>query len=140
MEENNWHKYAHLMVGKIPQLSFENIDTFFKVAQKIREQQIFIKNKLQQAMDYKGMYYYNGIYSRANNLLDRAAAENGDLAKTKDICHQEITFIKSLYSDSVTNIPSFIQTELVIGLEKTLKQYNKLTDGTAYAELEKLKK
>lgn len=60
-EENNWNKSAHLIVGRISQLAFENIDNFFKVANRIREQQILIKNKLQQSMDYKGMYYYNGI-------------------------------------------------------------------------------
>ena len=55
-EENNWTKYSHLVVGKISQLSFENIDIFFKVAQQIREQQILIKNKLQQSMEYKGLH------------------------------------------------------------------------------------
>lgn len=38
-EENQWNKYAHSVVGHISQEAFEKIDTFFKVAQRIREQQ-----------------------------------------------------------------------------------------------------
>lgn len=44
-EENQWNKYAHSVVGHISQEAFEKIDTFFKVAQRIREQQIYIKQK-----------------------------------------------------------------------------------------------
>lgn len=139
-EENNWNKSAHLIVGRISQLAFENIDNFFKVANRIREQQILIKNKLQQSMDYKGMYYYNGIYTRVNSILDTASEQGADIQSQKARCQSEISFVHDLYGDSLTNVPSFVQLELVFGLEKTLKQYHKLTDGTAYAELEKLKK
>lgn len=139
-EENNWNKSAHLIVGKISQLAFENIDNFFKVANRIREQQIFIKNKIQQSMDCKGLYYYNGIYTRVNSILDQNPEQEMDIPSKKAKCQAEITFIRDLYGDPLTSVPSFMQGELVIGLEKTLKQYHKLTDGTAYAELEKLKK
>lgn len=139
-EENNWNKSAHLIVGRISQLAFENIDNFFKVANRIREQQLFIKNKIQQSMDYKGMYYYNGIYTRVNSILDKASEQGADIQSQKARCQAEISFVHDLYGDSLTNVPSFVQLELVFGLEKTLKQYHKLTDGTAYAELEKLKK
>ena len=50
-EENQWNKYAHSIVGHISQEAFEKIDTFFKVAQRIREQQIYIKQKIQLSMD-----------------------------------------------------------------------------------------
>lgn len=139
-EENNWNKSAHLIVGKISQLAFENIDNFFKVAGRIREQPLLIKNKLQQSMDYKGMYYYSGIYSRVNSILDTASEQGVDIAEQKARCQAEIKFIHDLYGDTLTSVPSFMQGELTIGIEKTLKQYHKLTDGTAYAELEKLKK
>ena len=139
-EENNWNKSAHLIVGRISQLAFENIDNFFKVANRIREQQLFIKNKIQQSMDYKGMYYYNGIYTRVNSILDKASEQGADIQSQKARCLTEITFVHDLCGDPLTNVPSFMQGELVMGLEKTLKQYHKLTDGTAYAELEKLKK
>ena len=36
-DENNWTKHSHLIVGKISQLAFENIDKFFKASQRIRE-------------------------------------------------------------------------------------------------------
>lgn len=136
-DENNWTKYSHLIVGRISQLAFENIDKFFKVAQRIREQQLMIKDRLQQSMAYKGMYYYNGIYTRVNSMLDK---QESDIRQNKELCQAEINFIKSLYSDSITDVPSFIQLELVFGLEKCLKQYSKLTDGVAYAELRKLHK
>lgn len=43
-EENQWNKYAHSVVGHISQEAFEKIDTFFKVAQRIRDNR-FISNK-----------------------------------------------------------------------------------------------
>lgn len=138
-EDNNWTKYSHLVVGRISQLAFENIDMFFKVAQQIREQQILIKNKLQQSMEYKGMHYYQGTYQCINSLVDRYRSER-DTKKLKLECNEEVNFVNSLYSSTGINVPPYVQLELTFGLEKTLKQYHKLTDGTAYAELEKLKK
>lgn len=138
-EDNNWTKYSHLVVGRISQLAFENIDMFFKVAQQIREQQILIKNKLQQSMEYKGMHYYQGTYQCINSLVDRYRSGQ-DTQKLKLECKEEIDFVNSLYSSTGINVPPYVQLELTFGLEKTLKKYHKLTDGTAYAELEKLKK
>ena len=138
-EDNNWTKYSHLVVGRISQLAFENIDMFFKVAQQIREQQILIKNKLQQSMEYKGMHYYQGTYQCINSLVDKYRSGQ-DPQKLKLECNEEINFVNSLYSSTGINVPPYVQLELTFGLEKTLKQYHKLTDGTAYAELEKLKK
>lgn len=132
-DENSWSKYSHLIVGKISKLSYETIDYFFKTAQQIREQQVFIKTKVLQSMDFKCMYYYNGIYTRVNTLLDK---EKPDLDK----CSKEIHLIMDLYNTSMTEGISFIQKELAMGLEQNLKKYHKLTDGTAYAELEKLSK
>lgn len=128
---DNWSKYSHLIVGKISQLSFEAIDSFFKTAQQIREQQILIKNKVLQSMDFKCMYYYNGVYTRINTLLDR---ENPNLEQ----CNKEIQLIMDLYNSPITNGISFVQKELAMGLEQNLRKYHKLTDGVAYAELSKL--
>ena len=126
-EENNWTKYSHL------------VDIFFKVAQQIREQQILIKNKLQQSMEYKGMHYYQGTYQCVNSLVSKYESEaNADVLKLQ--CKKEIEFVNSLYASADINVPPYLQRELTFGLEKTLKKYHKLTDGTAYAELEKLKK
>lgn len=138
-EDNNWTKYSHLVVGRISLLAFENIDMFFKVAQQIREQQILIKNKLQQSMEYKGMHYYQGTYQCINSLVDRYRSGQ-DTQKLKLECKEEIDFVNSLYSSAGINVPPYVQLELTFGLEKTLRKYHKLTDGTAYAELEKLKK
>ena len=138
-EDNNWTKYSHLVVGRISQLAFENIDMFFKVAQQIREQQILIKNKLQQSMEYKGMHYYQGTYQCINSLVDRYRSGQ-DTQKLKLECKEEIDFVNSLYSSAGINVPPYVQLELTFGLEKTLRKYHKLTDGTSYAELEKLKK
>lgn len=132
-DENCWTKYSHMIVGQVSQLSYEAIDSFFKTAQQIREQQILIKNKVLQSMDFKCMYYYNGIYTRVNTLLDK---ESPNIEQ----CGKEMDLIKNLYNAPMTNGISFIQKELAMGLEQNLKKYHKLTDGTAYAELEKIKK
>lgn len=50
---------------------------------------------------------------------------------------QAIKSIIKRFDEAV--ITPYIQKELAIGLEKTLKQYHKLTDGIAYIELAKLK-
>ena len=50
---------------------------------------------------------------------------------------QNIQSIVDRFNESI--VPSYIQKELALGLEKTLKQYHKLSDGIAYTELVKLK-
>lgn len=45
-EENQWNKYAHSVVGHISQEAFEKIDTFFKVAQRIRTDLYQTKNTI----------------------------------------------------------------------------------------------
>lgn len=121
-EENQWNKYAHSVVGHISQEAFEKIDTFFKVAQRIREQQIYIKQKIQLSTENKAFYYYSAVY----NQIVIASQPT-----------QNIQSIVDRFNDTV--VPSYIQKELALGLEKTLKQYHKLSDGIAYTELAKLK-
>ena len=101
---------------------FEKIDTFFKVAQRIREQQIYIKQKIQLSTENKAFYYYSAVY----NQIVIASQPT-----------QSIQSIVDRFNDTV--VPSYIQKELALGLEKTLKQYHKLSDGIAYTELAKLK-
>ena len=121
-EENQWNKYAHSVVGHISQEAFEKIDTFFKVAQRIREQQIYIKQKIQLSTENKAFYCYSAVY----NQIVIASQPT-----------QSIQSIVDRFNDTV--VPSYIQKELALGLEKTLKQYHKLSDGIAYTELAKLK-
>ena len=121
-QENQWNKYAHSVVGHISQEAFEKIDTFFKVAQRIREQQIYIKQKIQLSTENKAFYYYSAVY----NQIVIASQPT-----------QSIQSIVDRFNDTV--VPSYIQKELALGLEKTLKQYHKLSDGIAYTELAKLK-
>lgn len=119
--ENQWEKYSHLIVGKVSPQTFSQIDDYFQVAHRIREQQIFIKQKIQQSLDFKIIHYYNAVYT----ALDSDKNANN------------IPNIVKLYSE--TSVPPYIHLELARGLEKTLKQYHKLTDGMAYSELKKLK-
>lgn len=122
-EENQWNKYAHSVVGYISQEAFEKIDVFFKVAQRIREQQIYIKQKIQSSMENKVFYYYNAVYNQAV------------------IADPPVREIQSIVDKfNVAIVPSYIQKELALGLGKTLKQYHNLTDGIAYVELKKLLK
>ena len=121
-EENQWNKYAHSVVGHISQEAFEKIDTFFKVAQRIREQQIYIKQKIQLSTENKAYYYYSGIYNQV---------------VMQDPATQDVQSIVNRFNEAI--IPSYIPKELALGLEKTLKQYHKLTDGIAYTELMRLK-
>ncbi|MBD5356396.1 MAG: hypothetical protein HDR88_05245 [Bacteroides sp.] len=112
-EDNQWNKYAHSVVGHLSQESFEKIDMFFKVAQRIREQQIYIKQKIQLATENRAFYYYKQIYNNA-------VIENPT---------QNVMSIVERFNNA--NIPSYIQKELAL--------YHKLTDGIAYTELLKLK-
>ena len=93
-----------------------------KVAQRIREQQIYIKQKIQLSMDNRVFYYYNTIYNQAV-IADNPA--------------QCVQLMIDKFNELL--VPSYIQKEFASGLEKTLKQYHKLTDGIAYTELLKLK-
>lgn len=136
-EENYWLKYNHLIAGRVDAQTYGVLDNFYKIAFKIREQQLMIKNKLLQSMDYKGMYYYNGIFSRVNGILDKQGGVESD--KLLDICKAEVSLLQSLYNHDITNPPAFIQVELVRGLSKKLEQYHKITDGVAFSKLLKLK-
>ncbi len=136
-EENYWLKYNHLIAGRVDAQTYGVLDNFYKIAFKIREQQLMIKNKLLQSMDYKGMYYYNGIFSRVNGILDKQdGVENDELL---DVCKAEVSLLQSLYNHDIANPPAFIQVELVRGLSKKLEQYHKITDGVAFSKLLKLK-
>lgn len=121
-EENQWNKYAHSVVGHISQEAFEKIDSFFKVAQRIREQQIYIKQKIQLSIENKAFYYYNAVYNQVVMV---------------DYPEKDIKSIVDKFNK--ITVPSYIQMELALGLEKTLKQYHKLTDGIAYTDLVRLK-
>lgn len=136
-EENYWLKYNHLIAGRVDAQTYGVLDNFYKIAFKIREQQMMIKNKLLQSMDYKGMYYYNGIYSRVNGILDKTDGVDND--KFLDVCKAEVSLIQNLYNHDITNPPAFIQVELVRGLSKKLEQYHKITDGVAFSRLLQLK-
>lgn len=136
-EENSWLKYNHIISGHIDLRTYEVIDSFYKTAVKIKEQQMMIKNKVLQSMDYKAYYYYNGIYSRVNGILEKQCEIESD--KLLDICKAEVSLIQTLYNHDITNPPSFIQLELVKGLVKRLEQYHKITDGVAFSKLLKLK-
>lgn len=116
-EENQWNKYSYSVIGYISQESFEKIDAFFKVAQRIKEQQIYIKQKIQLSTDNKAFYYYNAVYNQV--------VINSHLT-------QSIQSIIDRFNE--VNIPTYIHKELALGLEKTLKQYHKITDGIAYTE------
>lgn len=70
----------------------------------------------------KAFYYYSAVY----NQIVIASQPT-----------QSIQSIVDRFNDTV--VPSYIQKELALGLEKTLKQYHKLSDGIAYTELAKLK-
>ena len=72
-EENHWDKYSHLLVGHIASDSFEIIDKFYKAAYQIREQQLFIKQKIQQSIDSKVWHYYAASYTQVANNDDRKA-------------------------------------------------------------------
>ena len=123
-EENHWDKYSHLIVGHISSEAFEKIDEFYKAAYQIREQQVFIKQKIQQSIDSKVWHYYAASYTQvANNDVD--------LQIKIQAIHDRFNII---------SVPPFIHKEFAIGLEKALKRYSKLTDGNAYAELMKLAK
>lgn len=125
-EENQWTKYSHLIVGEVSQLAFEQIDNFFKVACRVREQQIYIKQKIHQAIDFKAMHYYNATYGKLNE------------SQTLEDNQKRVEQVQQLYGN--IKVLHYIQTEFALGLKKNLKQYHKLTDGMAYAELQKIKR
>ena len=125
-EENQWDKYYYLMAGLLSPEAFERIDYFFKVAQRVREQQLYIKKKIQQSLDDKVTHYYNAIYSQVADLRIDVEQSEANINQIKD------KFCK-------INTETYMQIEYANGLENALRRYRKLTDGNAYAELKKLK-
>ena len=80
------------------------------------------KQKIQLSTENKAYYYYSAVYNQI--VITGQPLQN-------------IQSIVDRFNESI--VPSYIQKELALGLEKTLKQYHKLSDGIAYTELVKLK-
>ena len=130
-EENQWDKYAHIIAGHVSNESFEAIDTFFKISNKIREQQILIKHKLQQASDCRVCNYYNTVYHPT-----RFFTPDGQIQANIEYLNNVNEQIKDVF-DKIY-VQSYVIKEYSIGLEMMLKLYHKLTDGVAYMELKEL--
>ncbi len=139
-DDNQWIKNRYLIVKGLKQNEFETIDHFYSIATEIKEQQLYIRNKIIQSLEYKGMHYYNAIYSQ---ISDAAIKETGDATSDKDIqeiAKTRIIAIRNNYNNSAYNVCSFIPMEFGIGLSKTLSRYKGVTDGVAYKRLLKISK
>lgn len=130
-EENQWYKYAHIIAGHVSNESFEAIDTFFKVAHKIQEQQMLIKHKLQQASDCRVCNYYNTVYNPT-----RFFTPDGHIQDNIEYLNNVNEQIRNVF-DKIY-VQSYVLKEYALGLEMMLKLYHKLTDGIAYIELKEL--
>lgn len=58
-----------MFANKLKASDFETIDKFFKVAQEIKTQQIFIKMKIQDSINTKCSFYYLQQYNRINQTV-----------------------------------------------------------------------
>lgn len=130
-EENQWDKYNHIIAGNISNDTFKTVDKFFKIANKIKEQQILIKQKLQQASEHRVYGYYNMIYNPA-----RYFSSTNNINYNIENINKTNEEIRKLF-DTIT-VTTYILKEYATGLEMRLKQYTKLTDGVAYSELKNL--
>lgn len=137
-DDNQWMKNRYLIVKELKQNEFETIDHFYSIATEIKEQQLYIRNKIIQLLEYKGMHYYNAIYTQ---ISDIAIKETGDIAADKElheIAKTRIIAIRDIYNNPAFTIPTFIPLEFGLGLSKTLSRYKCVTDGVAYKRLLKI--
>ena len=91
-EENSWLKYNHMFADKLKASDFETIDKFFKVAQEIKTQQIFIKMKIQESINTKCSFYYLQQYNRINQVV----SDNRE--NREQLCAQDLQYTKTLYN------------------------------------------
>lgn len=96
------------MAGLLSPEAFERIDYFFKVAQRVQEQQIYIKKKIQQSLDDKVTHYYNAIYSQVADLRIDVEQSKANINQIRD------KFCK-------INTETYMQIEYANGLENALK-------------------
>lgn len=128
-EENKWEKYSHMFANKLSASDFETIDNFFKVAQEIKTQQVYIKMKIQESVNLKCFHYYQQQYNRINQtVLDKN--ENKE-----QLCIMDLQYTKQLYNNSSFHIETWIPIEFRYGLEKGLNRYQKLSGSQAFHRL-----
>ncbi|WP_233547807.1 hypothetical protein [Parabacteroides sp. AF17-28] len=128
-EENNWLKYNYMFADKLGASNFETIDKFFKIAQEIKTQQIFIKMKIQDSINAKCSFYYLQQYNRLNQTVS-------DIRENKEqLCMQDLQYTKALYNNPALSIGTYIHQELCNGLEKGLNKYQRISGNIAFQKL-----
>ena len=128
-EENSWLKYNHMFANKLKASDFETIDKFFKVAQEIKTQQIFIKMKIQESINTKCSFYYLQQYNRINQTVS-------DIRENREqLCTFDLQYAKTLYNTPALSVGTYIHQELCNGLEKGLNRYQKLSGSIAFQKL-----
>lgn len=139
-DENQWIKYRHLIVKTLNQSDFERIETFYATATEIKEQQFYIRNKIVQSLEYKGMNYYNTLYGEVTKAALYEAMPNGPAAPYQISVQQRIEAARGVYNNPLFTIQTFIPLEFGLGLSKALSRYESITDGAAFQRLLKISK
>lgn len=134
-DENQWLKYRHLMVKVLNQNSFEQIDQFYSCATEIKEQQLYIRNKILQLLEYKGMHYYNAIYGQLSEVAIKQVDNFQNDPSNQNTVSDRIVSIRNVYNSPTFNIPTFIPLEFGLGLSKAISRYYPVTNTVAFQKL-----
>ena len=137
-DENQWLKYRHLMVKVLSQNSFEQIDRFYTCATEIKEQQLYIRNKILQLLEYKVMHYYNAVYGQISEAAIKQTDDLQNQQSNQNTTSNRIASICKIYNSPTFNIPTFIPLEFGLGLSKAISRYYPVRNTVAFQKLLKI--
>lgn len=126
-EKDYWEEYSHFLIKDLGQDNYEKINNFYQCCSKIKNYQIEVKNKLREALYWRGYHFYNTKYQNDFNiyLSDNDRRENQMKFDVLEKTSISQTYIPSEFPRQLTNL---------------LVEYSPLTNTLAYEKLQTISK
>ena len=131
-EENAWDKYKHIYASRLSSSDFSKIEQFYEVAQAIRIQQQYIKQKIQENIFAKTVHYYQQQFNRLNACVQDVRDDK------ENLCFIDMDYTLKLYNNPRFSVGTFLHKEFGCGLIKGLNRYQRLTGTTVFERLCKI--
>lgn len=130
-EENMWEKYKHMFASRLEPSDFACIEMFYEVAQAIRVQQYYIKQRIQENVFAKAAHYYQQQFNRINACVGNKSEDR------ETHCIEDMRDATNLYNNPQLGVITFIHKEFGMGLIKGLNRYQRLSGTVTFENLRK---
>lgn len=124
-EKDYWEEYSHFLIKDLGKDNYEKINNFYQCCSKIKNYQIEVKNKLREALYWRGYHFYNAKYQNDFNVF----------STDENIKKNELR-LNILEKTAISQ--TYIPNEFPRQLTNLLVEYSPITDTTAYTKLQKI--